>query len=70
MRKICLALVGCLLGIPATAQPGKEDPEFVRKSPAIGEPLPSLTVFTSGGKEFKTDSLRGHYTVLAFGCLT
>jgi len=70
MRKTRLAFLGCLLAVPVTAQPGKEDPEFVKKSPSIGEPLPSLTVFTGDGKEFKTESLRGHYTVLAFGCLT
>jgi cytochrome oxidase Cu insertion factor (SCO1/SenC/PrrC family) len=48
----------------------KEDPEFVKKSPTIGEPLPDLTVYTADGKEFKTSSLRGHHTVIAFGCLT
>jgi len=52
------------------AQPGKEDPEWVKKSPTIGEPLPDLSVYTPDGKEFKTSSLRGHYTVLAFGCMT
>jgi cytochrome oxidase Cu insertion factor (SCO1/SenC/PrrC family) len=52
------------------AQPGKEDPEFVKKSPTIGDALPDLTVYSADGKEFKTSSLRGQYTVLSFGCLT
>ena len=54
----------------AFAQAGKEDPEFVKKSPTIGEALPDLTVYSADGKEFKTSSLRGQYTVLSFGCLT
>lgn len=37
---------------------------------AIGTPLPDVTVFDEQGKEFKTASLRGSYTVLVFGCLT
>jgi cytochrome oxidase Cu insertion factor (SCO1/SenC/PrrC family) len=55
---------------PASAQPGRDDPEFLKKSPAVGEAFPDLTVYTADGKEFKTSGLRGHYTVLSFGCLT
>lgn len=58
-----------LLSGPAVGQM-KEDPEFVKKSPTIGELFPDLTVYTADGKEFKTSSLRGHHTVIAFGCLT
>ena len=54
----------------APAQPGRDDPDFVKKRPTVGDPLPDLTVYTADGKEFRTSSLRGHYTVLAFGCLT
>jgi cytochrome oxidase Cu insertion factor (SCO1/SenC/PrrC family) len=63
-------LIGCLLVSPVFAQPGKEEPEFIKRSPTIGEPFPSMTVYTPDGKEFKTSSFRGHYTVLSFGCLT
>ena len=66
---LSVLLAGLLAG-PVSAQGGKEDPEWVKKSPTIGEALPDLTVYTADGKEFKTPSLRGHYTVLAFGCLT
>jgi len=68
--RVLAVLVTGLLAGPATAQPSKEDPEWVKKSPTIGEALPDLTVYSADGKEFKTSSLRGHYTVLAFGCLT
>jgi len=52
------------------AQAGREDPEWVKKSPTVGDMLPDLAVYSADGKEFKTSSLRGHYTVLDFGCLT
>jgi len=68
-RLLAVLVSGLALG-PATAQPSKEDPEFLKKSPAIGDILPDLTVYSADGKEFKTSSLRGHYTVLSFGCLT
>jgi cytochrome oxidase Cu insertion factor (SCO1/SenC/PrrC family) len=48
----------------------KEDPEFVKKAPTLGDPLPDVTVYTADGKEFKTADLKKQYTVLTFGCLT
>lgn len=72
MRKaylLSVVMTGLVLG-SVSAQPSKEDPEFLKKSPTIGESLPDLTVYSADGKEFKTSSLRGHYTVLSFGCLT
>ena len=48
----------------------KKDAEFVTTSPAAGDPVPEVTVFTPDGREFNTSELRGHYTVLTFGCLT
>jgi cytochrome oxidase Cu insertion factor (SCO1/SenC/PrrC family) len=65
---LSLWVTGLLVG--SVSAQGKEDPEFIKKSPTIGEPLPDLTVYTADGKEFKTSSLKGHYTVLDFGCLT
>lgn len=38
--------------------------------PAAGEMLPDVTVFDDQGREFSTKSLREHYSVLVFGCLT
>ena len=48
----------------------KKDEDFVKAQPAVGDPLPDQTVYSPDGKEFKTANLRGHYTVLTFGCLT
>ena len=52
------------------AQREKKDEEFLKEKPLVGDQLPDLTVYTPDGKEFKTADLRGHYTVLTFGCLT
>ena len=68
-RLVAVLMAGLWAG-PVSAQGGKEDPEWVKQSPTIGDALPDLTVYTADGKEFKTSSLRGHYTVLDFGCLT
>jgi cytochrome oxidase Cu insertion factor (SCO1/SenC/PrrC family) len=70
LHRLATALLLAALPGAAAAQAGREDPEWVKSSPAVGEPFPDLTVYTADGKEFKTSSLRGHYTVLAFGCLT
>ena len=55
--------------------PGERGAERVRRifdetSPAIGEPLPDLTCYDANGNEFKVAGLKGHHTVLLFGCLT
>lgn len=70
MRSLLLL---ALAAAPALGQPPKDrqrEEDFLRGKPAVGDPLPDLTVYTPDGKEFKTSSLRGHYTVLTFGCLT
>jgi cytochrome oxidase Cu insertion factor (SCO1/SenC/PrrC family) len=69
MRYLTLALL-CALPAAALAQRPKDDDAFITDKPAVGDPLPDLTVYTPDGKEVKTSSLRGHYTVLTFGCLT
>jgi cytochrome oxidase Cu insertion factor (SCO1/SenC/PrrC family) len=48
----------------------KKEAAFLVTRPVVGDPLPEVTVYTPDGKEFKTAELRGHYTVLTFGCLT
>ena len=68
-RLLCAMAAGLPAG-PVLAQGGKEDPEWVKQSPAVGDAFPDLTVYSADGKEFKTSSLRGHYTVIDFGCLT
>ena len=58
------------LAAAAPAQPRPTEEDFVKAKPAVGDPLPELTVYAPDGKEVKTSDLRGHYTVLTFGCLT
>ena len=48
----------------------KKEEDFLKEKPAVGDKLPEVSIFDSAGKEFKTADLRGHYTVLTFGCLT
>ena len=54
----------------AQKEKAKKDEDFAAEKPAVGDKLPDLTVYTPDGKAFKTADLRGHYTVLTFGCLT
>ncbi len=55
---------------PASAQREKKDEDFLKEKPVVGDMLPDVIVYDPAGKEFKTADLRGHYTVLTFGCLT
>ncbi len=68
--RVFLALAVALAGLPARAQMRQTEEEFAKAKPAVGDPLPELVVYDPDGKEVKTASLRGHYTVLTFGCLT
>ncbi|GIW92258.1 MAG: hypothetical protein KatS3mg110_0299 [Pirellulaceae bacterium] len=80
MRLVALVICLSLLyssSLPALAQmrPGSNAPaprggEFDRRSPAVGEPLPDITIYDAEGRPFSLSRLRGHYTVLVFGCLT
>jgi cytochrome oxidase Cu insertion factor (SCO1/SenC/PrrC family) len=68
---IAVALTLAVLPAAAEAQRNQEKEEdFVAAKPAVGDPLPETTVYAPDGQPFKTSDLRGHYTVLTFGCLT
>jgi hypothetical protein len=60
--------------VPAT--PAGETPRqqliqtFEQRSPAVGSPLPELSLLDANGAKFPMSALRGHYSVLVFGCLT
>lgn len=43
---------------------------FDRMSPSIGEMVPDVVGYDANGKEFRLRDLKGHHTVLVFGCLT
>jgi cytochrome oxidase Cu insertion factor (SCO1/SenC/PrrC family) len=65
------SILAVVIAAPASAQKDRQsDEDFVREKPAVGEMLPDVVVYSPDGKEFKTADLRGHYTVLTFGCLT
>ena len=72
MRLLMLSVLAFALAASAVAQSKKEqrDEDFLKDKPAIGDPLPEVTVYAPDGKEVSTASLRGQYTVLTFGCLT
>ena len=66
-----LALVVLPAHVHAQRGQGQErEEEFLKGKPAVGDPLAELAVYSPDGTEFKTADLRGHYTVLTFGCLT
>lgn len=69
---LALTVIVVLTGLTgsALAQREKKDEEFLKEKPVVGEMFPNLTIYTPEGKEFKTSDLRGHYTVVTFGCLT
>ena len=73
MKFILLLALGSslsLLPTRADAQGKKNEEDFLKQKPAIGDKLPDLTVYDPDGKEVKTSSLRGQHVVLTFGCLT
>jgi len=65
-----LALLLALSPSLAFAQKEQREEDFLKGKPAIGDTIADLTVYSPDGKEVKTSSLRGHHTVLVFGCLT
>lgn len=68
LAPLLAATLLCLLAGPSFAQPGGARANF--NLPQVGTTLPSVTVFDERGEPFSTDRLRGHYSVLVFGCLT
>jgi hypothetical protein len=43
---------------------------FERTAPKLGELIPDIAGFDAEGNDFRLRSLKGHYSVLVFGCLT
>lgn len=60
----------CLTADAVAQRSAKKDADFVLASPAVGEEIPEVSVYLPDGSPFSTSQLRGHYTVLVFGCLT
>ena len=72
LSRFVFALLAAALPTTALAQPEKKknEADFAKEKPAVGDALPDLTVYSSDGKEVKLSSLRGSHVVLTFGCLT
>ena len=71
---LLFGLAGSSFGQPP-AQKGSSakqevDRGFDRVAPAIGQPLGDISAYDAEGKQIRLSSLKGHYTVLVFGCLT
>ncbi len=67
---ITLIVVVCPSASWAQQRKKASEEDFVKERPAVGDPFPDVVIYDPEGKEIKTSSLRGHYTVLTFGCLT
>ena len=75
MRLTSLIVLGVVLVVSpeivlAQQRLQEREQEFLTTKPLINDPLPDVTVYAADGSPFKTADLRGHYTVLTFGCLT
>ena len=70
--RLLFALIAMISFLPAHAlgQGKKNEEDFVKEKPAIGDTIPDLVVYSPDGKEVKTSSLKGQHVVLTFGCLT
>lgn len=67
---VVLFLAVVPLGAQAQQRMQEREQEFLETKPLIGESLPEVTIYSLDGSPFETSDLRGHYTVLTFGCLT
>jgi cytochrome oxidase Cu insertion factor (SCO1/SenC/PrrC family) len=79
MKRLAILLatvlwIGTLVSAGLAQRPDGARPEGGRPGggalPQVGTTLPTITLYDENGQEFSTDSLRGHYTVIVFGCLT
>lgn len=70
---LLVALMLVAMSSPVQAQRKKlkvNEEDFLKEAPVVGDKLPEVSVYSPTGTEFTTADLRGHYTVLTFGCLT
>ena len=44
--------------------------QFAAHAPALGSPLPDITIYDARGKKFPLRNLKGSHAVIVFGCLT
>ena len=65
-------LISCVLTAPSPlrAQGSRGGGQFSRVTQLLNTQMPDVNVFDSKGAPLSTDTLKGSYTVLVFGCLT
>ena len=64
------AQFGTVPTVPRDERKITDNAEFQGVSPRVGEPLPDLAGYDEQGNAFSLEQLKGHLTVLVFGCLT
>ena len=71
-RFVLAAVIAALPAGAVVGQPEKKrnEADFLKDKPAVGEALPDRTVYSPDGQEVKLSDLRGSHVVLTFGCLT
>lgn len=62
-------LVGSATGFAQNREKAAEE-DFPAQKPTVGDLLPDAVLYAPDGAPVKTAALRGHWTVLTFGCLT
>lgn len=69
---VAVGSLAFLVAGPASGQPGRSGSNRGPGGslPEVGSMLPEVKLYDEHGKEFSTASLREHYSVLVFGCLT
>jgi len=70
MYVIALLFFACSANLHAQQKMQEREEEFLTLKPLVGDPLPDVAIYAADGSPFRTSDLRGHYTVLTFGCMT
>lgn len=55
---------------PRWQSPRERERKFVESEPTIGDPIPNVSLMDAKGNSVSTESFRGKYVVITFGCLT
>ena len=67
-RNLFYFSLGLILGIASLSNIVAQ--RAARSRVDVGSMLPNATLYDADGEKFELGSLRGHYAVIVFGCLT